>query len=199
MAVYKFRLTFEDHEDVARDIEILSTHTFRDLQSAIHESIGFDLKHEGSFYMSDDQWKKGKEISSADKKSSSGMDKGRLSDYILDPHQKIIYVYDFSAMWFFFIELLKIQKPDQDADYPRCVKKAGEAPKQYQLPGDKKAVIPAEDEIAPEFQQFVVQGEGEDEDEDEHALPLEEEGEGGEGEGEGEVQDDDEAPPGNEE
>jgi hypothetical protein len=136
MAVYKFRVTFEDHEDVSRDLEIKSTQTFEDLHSAILSSVGFDSKELASFYMSDDNWKKGKEITLADmsdgEKKIPMMKKSRLCDFIADPHQKIYYVYDYVNEWAFHVELLKIiVSEDAGALYPRCVKVNGEAPKQH--------------------------------------------------------------------
>src|SRR6185436_10889920 len=136
MAVYKFRVTFEDHEDVSRDLEIKSTQTFEDLHSAIQSSIGFDNKEMASFYMSDDNWKKGKEITLADmsdgEKKIAMMKNSRLKDFIADPHQKIYYVYDFMAMWTFHIELIKIIVSEETGIfYPRCVRTMGDAPKQF--------------------------------------------------------------------
>src|SRR5215470_4366321 len=98
MAIYKFRITFEEHEDVSRDLEIKSTQSFEELHSAILSSIGFDNKQTASFFMSDDNWKKGREISLAEKSNTeqkiSVMKKSRLCDFIADPHQKIYYIYD---------------------------------------------------------------------------------------------------------
>ena len=136
MAVYKFRVTFEDHEDVSRDLEIKSTQSFEELHAAILGSIGFDTKQNASFYMSDDNWKKGKEISLTEKTNGETkiplMKKSRLCDFIADPHQKIYYIYDFTNEWTFHVELLKIiVGEDVGVMYPRCIKIAGEAPKQY--------------------------------------------------------------------
>jgi hypothetical protein len=137
MAVYRFRVTFEDFDDVQRDIEIKSTQTFEELNNTIHTSIGFDASKPASFYMSDDYWKKGKEISSRDLKEDekpnvAAMSKARLCDFIADPHQKIYYVFDFNSTWTFRIELIKIIVNEEiGASYPRCIKVAGEAPKQY--------------------------------------------------------------------
>jgi len=137
MAVYRFRVTFEDFDDVHRDIEIKSTQTFEDLHQALHSAIGFDASKPSSFYMSDDYWKKGKEITTRDlkeeeKESIATMKKSRLCDFIADPHQKIYYIFDFNAMWTFHIELIKIiVNEEAGASYPRCVKVIGEAPKQY--------------------------------------------------------------------
>lgn len=138
MATYRFRITFEDHDDVSRDIEIRSTQTFDDLHHAIHSSIGFDASKPASFYMSDDNWKKGREITTKDINEEDGekihsVRKARLCDYIIDPHQKIYYVFDFTTPWTFRIELVKINRDeDMSANYPRCLKATGEAPKQYQ-------------------------------------------------------------------
>ena len=66
MAVYKFSVTFEDYDDVYREIEIKSSQTFEDLHKAIQDSIGFDNKQLASFYMSNDMWRKGREITLMD-------------------------------------------------------------------------------------------------------------------------------------
>jgi len=136
MATYRLRVIIEDHEEVVRDIEIKSTQTFNDLHLSIHNSIGFDSDKPASFYMSDDNWKKGKEItnknlSEAEEATKARMKNARLCDFIVDPHQKIYYMFD-SGLWTFRIELIKINRDeDQYAQYPRCIKSSGEAPKQY--------------------------------------------------------------------
>ena len=42
MAIYKFKITFEDYDEVCREIEIKSNQSFEDLHRAIHAAIGFD-------------------------------------------------------------------------------------------------------------------------------------------------------------
>jgi hypothetical protein len=138
MATYRFRVTFEDFDDISRDIEIRSTQTFEDFHHAIHSAIGFDASKPASFFMSDDNWKKGKEITTRellDNENEKGISvkNARLCNYIIDPHQKIYYIFDNSSAWTFRIELVKINREeDAGAQYPRCVKATGEAPKQYQ-------------------------------------------------------------------
>ncbi len=135
--VYKFRVTFEDYEDVSRDIEIKPDQTFEDLHLCIQSAIGFDGSKPASFFMSNDYWVKGTEITTEKKTGKTGeriatMRKSRLCDFISDPHQKIYYEFDQQAGWTFFVELVKIIPATQDIlPYPRCVKFAGEAPKQY--------------------------------------------------------------------
>ena len=70
MAIYRFRVTFEDQDDVTRDIEIRSTQTFEDLHHGIHSAIGFDASKQASFYLSDDHWTKGQEFTNRELKEN---------------------------------------------------------------------------------------------------------------------------------
>ncbi len=141
MAVYKFRVTFEDYDEVSRDIEIKPTQTFKDLHLIIQQSIKFDAAKPASFFMSNDNWTKGKEISLEPKKNRDGTDTALmvnsvLNKFIIDPHQKIYYIFD---VWPFTIELIKIVlDEDKKATFPRCVKTTGDAPPQY-----RKVILPA--------------------------------------------------------
>lgn len=138
MSVYKFRVWFEDHEDIYREIEIRANQTFADLHIAIQEAISFDNKHAASFFRSDDLWRKGEEIVLKAEDTGKGsaspkkiMNKCKLSAFIDDPHQKFIYLFDYAASWTFCIELMKILPLDNSVSYPRCVKSGGVAKKQY--------------------------------------------------------------------
>jgi hypothetical protein len=134
MAVYKFRLTFEDYEDIYRDIEIKSSQTFFDFHEIILQSIGFDMKHAGSFFASDDFWRKGDEVTLLEEDLEPGvklMKKVKISSLVIQPNQRFIYLYDKQALWSFLIELIKLVPEDATAKYPRCIKSTGQAPKQY--------------------------------------------------------------------
>jgi hypothetical protein len=137
MAVYKFKLTFEDYEDTYRVIEIKSNQTFLDFHKVILESISFDEKQLASFFMSNDTWRKEQEITLEDMTDDPEnpipeMKTAKLSQFVNDPHQKIIYVYDFMAMWTMRLELFGIEiKENPKFTYPRIGKTVGLAPKQY--------------------------------------------------------------------
>jgi hypothetical protein len=65
------------------------------------------------------------------------MDKAKLSNVINDPHQKIIYVYDYLEMWTFFLELYKIAEADEKLRYPRIAKSSGKIIKKIKdIPAD---------------------------------------------------------------
>jgi hypothetical protein len=137
MAIYRFKISFEDYEDVTREIEIKSDQTFADFHQAIQSAISFDGQKQSSFFMSNDNWIKGKEICTQHKTDKSGkkiahVNNSKLSAYIVDPHQKIYYVVDGDAPWTFHIELVKIlASADLKISYPHLIRKNGEAPRQY--------------------------------------------------------------------
>jgi len=54
MALYRFKVTFEDYDDVSREIDVKSNQTFEDLHRAIHKSTGYDAEFSSSFYISND-------------------------------------------------------------------------------------------------------------------------------------------------
>ena len=137
MALYRFRVTFEDYDDVTRDIDIKSTQTFEDLHRAIHQSTGYNCEYSSSFYISNDQWIKGEEITFMpnQRRIDRGvalMDKVKLSNRIDDPHQKFYYTFNFERPFDFHVELLKIiLEENPGTTYPAVVKSTGEAPKQF--------------------------------------------------------------------
>jgi Plasmid pRiA4b ORF-3-like protein len=154
MAVYRFRISFEDVEDVYREIDILGKQSYEELHRAILEAISFDNLKDASFYMSDDYWRKGQEIAlkvneedddedaPRNKKPAKLMSKSKIADFIDDPHQRLLYVYDPQVKWIIQVELMRILADDPKVQYPKCTKTVGVGPKQY------KVVIapPVEDE-----------------------------------------------------
>jgi hypothetical protein len=137
MALYRFRITFEDYDDVMREIDVKSNQTFEDLHRAIHQSTGYSPEYPSSFYISNDQWMKGEEITFMpnQKRIDRGvalMDKVKLLKYIDDPHQKFYYTFNFDRPFDFHVELLKIILDENPGtNYPAIVKSVGEAPKQF--------------------------------------------------------------------
>lgn len=153
MAVYRFRVSFEDYDDIIREIEIKSNQTFEDLHRAIHQSTGYNSDYPSSFYVSNDNWIKGEEITFMpnQKRIDRGialMDKVKLLKYIDDPHQKFYYTFNFDRPFDFHIELLKIILDENpNTTYPAVVKSAGEAPKQFGNVIAPSAAAAAEDEF----------------------------------------------------
>ncbi|EDM35889.1 hypothetical protein PBAL39_06906 [Pedobacter sp. BAL39] len=135
MAIYRFRISFEDFDEVVREIDIKSNQTFEDLHRAVHRSTGYVAEKSSSFFVSTDNWIKGDEIAFLpnQRKIDRGvtlMEKAKLSSFIEDPHQKFYYIYNFDRPFDFHVELVKIiLETDPNLEYPVLIKSTGEAPK----------------------------------------------------------------------
>jgi hypothetical protein len=141
MAILKFRVYYEEDDATYRDIAIHHKQSFFDLHTAILTSYEFDSKHAATFYRSNDQWLKGREISLAkyEKEYVAApllMAETAIGKEIFDPNQKFIYHYDFVKGWSFLIELIEVNKEENPKiTYPHITRKEGIAPPQYGTKG----------------------------------------------------------------
>ena len=63
MAILKFRIYLEEDDSVYRDIVVRHTQNFQALHFAILKAFEFDSKHKATFFRSNDNWLRGREIS----------------------------------------------------------------------------------------------------------------------------------------
>jgi hypothetical protein len=146
--IYRFKVWFEEDEDICRVIDVSPISSFEVFFNAIIDAIGFNKKLDSSFYISDDNWRKGKEISLKDS-TKLLMSQAKLNTHINDPHQKFILITDFNEEWTLLIELQSIQNDVKGINYPLVFKSVGKAPKQHEGVGRFKIVDENEfDEIA---------------------------------------------------
>lgn len=131
MAVYKFKVTIDEDEDVTREIEIRSSTGFSTLHKAIVQHFHFRPGQEAEYYSSDQQWHEGDQIIKLD---SEMKDVHRLADYIYDPHQRFICITESFHEVALMIELIRVSKEVDGVDYPRCVNSEGEPPYYTQPP-----------------------------------------------------------------
>ncbi|WP_298737502.1 hypothetical protein [uncultured Chitinophaga sp.] len=141
MPVLKFRVYWEEDESVYRDIAIKPNQTFLQFHQSILQAFEFDNKHKATFFRSNDNWQRGREIilekdSIPRKAEPLLMAETPIAAAVKDPNQKFIYLYDFAKSWTFLVELIGISK-DENAKlaYPYCVRKEGLAPSQYGTKG----------------------------------------------------------------
>lgn len=137
MAILRFRVYFEEDDSVYRDIAIRHTQHFIDLHQQILKSFEFDNKHQATFYRSNDNWQKGREISLEKYDKSYKVEPLLMADTaigteIREPNQKFLYVYDFTRLWPFQVELINVSKEENPKlSYPATVRSEGIAPSQY--------------------------------------------------------------------
>ncbi|MFA5973105.1 MAG: hypothetical protein WC780_12200 [Lentimicrobiaceae bacterium] len=145
MQVYRFRLLFEEQDDFLRDIEIKPGQTFKDFNDIILKSVDVEGNELASFFICDPGWSKLREITlidmglkipdpeidDDDRKPVEVplpvmiMEDVKIREAIEDPHQRMIFEYNFLNPMVFFIELVKIVEGDAKKAYPVCVKKEG--------------------------------------------------------------------------
>ena len=176
MAVLKFRAYFEEDDAVYRDIVIKHNQTFQDLHLAILKAYEFDNKHQATFYRSNDQWQRGREISleKYDKDYRADplmMANTTIGSEIRDTNQKFIYVYDFLKNWTFLIELINVTKEESSKIiYPATSRVEGIGPQQYgtrSLLGKKFVDIEEKYDLPQKTEGFSEEGDGEQSEETE--------------------------------
>lgn len=127
MKAYRFRILTEANEEFLREIDVLASQTFEDFHKAIVETVKLKGNELASFYICDHAWRKKSEIALMDMNFDENstvaiMKDTKLNTVIFDPHQKLIYVYDYMNMFTFEMELVKIQDEDPKTLYPKVVK-----------------------------------------------------------------------------
>lgn len=138
MSIYKFRVLLESGEVIFRDIEIKSTQNFDDLHQIILAAFDFDNSQMAAFYISNENWEKGQEITLFDMQIEENeqekvlvMSETTINSQTNCIGSHILYAYDFLNMRNFFIELIEITvKEDANAFYPKVVHTQGEVPVQ---------------------------------------------------------------------
>lgn len=141
MYAYRFRVYSEDFDDFEMYVELLSVQTFLDFHQAIKKFLNINSNELASFYLCDDKWRKIQEITLIDmgfdeesnlnsenklnKKPILLMETTRLNSAITNPHQKMLYIYDYAMLYTFQIELVKIFQANSKNEYPVLVKKQG--------------------------------------------------------------------------
>lgn len=148
--IYRFRVILDNdtEEDIFRDFEIRESDSLEDLHNTIAQSFGFDGTEMASFYVSDEDWNQGEEISMFDLGDVPGtsrtMGSTQITTVVHEASPRLIYVYDFLSMWTFFVELAEIVEEATSTDYPNLMFVHGQLPESAP---DKQ--FKAEDSLAP--------------------------------------------------
>ena len=174
MAILRFRIYWEDDDSVYRDVAIRHTQSFFDLHNCILKCFEFDNKHKATFYRSNDNWLRGREISleKYDKDYKAAplmMAETIIGSEISNPNQKFIYEYDFNKFWHFKVELITVDKEENaKLTYPCGVRSEGIAPSQYGTKGlvdSRLAEMEEKYDLKPDAMADGFSEEGEDGDE----------------------------------
>ncbi|MCQ2960290.1 MAG: plasmid pRiA4b ORF-3 family protein [Bacteroidales bacterium] len=132
--IYKFRIISDENELFTRTIEISDDDTFLKFHKAILKACDFKDSEMTSFFISNDDWDKGQEITLFDMgEEDTGtipMQKAKLKDFVGEKEDKIIYQFDFFGDRALFCTLVDILEKDAKKKYPVCSHSTGNAPLQ---------------------------------------------------------------------
>jgi hypothetical protein len=183
MAILRFRIYLEEDDSVYRDVAIRHTQHFLQLHQSILKAYEFDSKHQATFYRSNDNWQRGREISLEKYQKEYKVEPLLMQDTLIgseifDPNQKFIYVYDFAKNWSFQVELINVSKEENPKlEYPAVVRTEGIGPSQYGtkgLVGDKLTEVEEKYDLAKNVEGYGEEGESDHPDEDDEAMEEEE-------------------------
>jgi hypothetical protein len=132
--IFKFRLLSDEVDNFVREIAISSEATFLDLQNAILDSVSFSKDQLTSFFMCNDEWEKGAEVTLIEMDSSPEVDSWvmestKLSDLIEEEDQKLIFVFDLLNERSYFIDCYQFI-PSKELPKAVCTLSEGEPPVQ---------------------------------------------------------------------
>ena len=152
--VYKFRVILDVKEDVFRDIMIQGEATLEDFHNVINQSFGFTGEEMASFYLTDEDWNQGEEITLFDLSESGEirlMEEVTIDSVVSEEEPKLLYVYDFMSMWTFFVNLVEIDDEQLGVSYPVVLNAHGSIPAEAP---EKNFVADDFDEFDDEFNTF---------------------------------------------
>ena len=150
--IYRLRVILDNdtEDDIFRDIEINKKDALVEFHKSIITSFGFSNNEIASFYLSDNQWNQGEEISlfSFEDQDNKLMSDVLINDVINNQNNKLIYVYDFLNMWTFLIELVEVAEGIKGIDYPNIIFSKGEIPEkapEKKFESEKREIVDGED------------------------------------------------------
>jgi hypothetical protein len=165
---YTFRCILDVEEDVIRDIAISGHASLEQFHEAIRDAFGMKKGEMSSFYRTDDDWEQGEEIPLFDMSEAgikSEMRDHKVSSMFTRKDDKIIFVYDFMALWTFFVYVHEIKETEKD-EASKVVLSIGKMPAK---PKDKKfkSNSPIQDEGERSRSEWDDDDEDDDDDSDE--------------------------------
>ncbi len=131
--IYKFRIISGEADDFLREIAISGDKTFLEFHHVIQTNLNYDESHLASFFITDTEWHKEKEITLLDMSVDSSeeifvMESSIIEDNIQSNKQRLLYVFDLFNERALFIEVYSID--EGSSSDPILLNSKGNAPVQ---------------------------------------------------------------------
>jgi len=135
--VYRFRIISNEAEGFIREFELLGNQTFYDFHIAIQKNLEYDNAQIASFQITDQSWIMVKELTlfelDEDNPTLAPMDVATIDEFVTDPKQRLLYMFDMFNDRALFIELIGKFKETETKRFPSCILEKGEPPVQIKL------------------------------------------------------------------
>ena len=156
-----FRIISNEDQEFYRDLVIDGSDTFLDFHHVLQENLDFDPTQLASFFITDNNWEKEKEITLIDMMQEAGaetltMENVIMEQYFDDVNQRMIYVFDFFSERAFFMELIEYSDQVSPRKTPFIAQSVGDPPQQLALDmlmdelADEGEADPYDDDDNPE-------------------------------------------------
>ncbi len=111
--LFRFRIISDKVEYFVLHIDADSRNTFLDLHEAIQLACKYDSSELATFFLADEEWDKGLEITMFNDKKSTQvpvllMKNSLLGDYLKEKEDKLIYIFDVISQKSLYIELTEL-------------------------------------------------------------------------------------------
>ncbi|MDA9863464.1 plasmid pRiA4b ORF-3 family protein [Flavobacteriales bacterium] len=152
MNLIRFRVIIDIEEDVFRDILIGKSAPLEDLHRGILAAFDFGEGEMASFFKSDEDWGRGREVPLMDMGTNDAGDtypsmrSVEVGEMVAADNDRMVYVYDFLRMWCFYVEVVGMEEGEVP-EYPMLAEEFGKAPDQFSKEVD---LLEGIDEPAPE-------------------------------------------------
>ena len=135
--VFKIKFISDEVEGFLRELEIDSDATFLDLNKVILDACNYPDDQMTSFFICDEEWERGQQITREDMGTSRVdedvyvMENTRLSDFLEDEGQRLVFVFDpFSDRVFY--GTISEEIPGKNLKLPKVLRSKGTPPRQIQ-------------------------------------------------------------------
>ena len=135
--LYRIKMISDEVEGFLREYKIDSDATFFQLHKAILDSCGYPDDQMTSFYLCDEEWKRGQQVTREDMGMGDSdediyvMEQTRLSELVSGEEQRMEYVFDPFGDRCFYLEVAE-EIIGEQAPEPLLNRSRGEAPRQIE-------------------------------------------------------------------
>lgn len=133
--VYKFVILSDEVDDYRREIEIDGEATFMELNNILIKSNAWKNDQMNSFFLSDDDWEKGQEITMVDmnedptREGAPVMDRTHIDDLISEEGANLLFEFDQMCDRYLYMHLKSIEVKAHLLE-PKVTLTKGKAPQQ---------------------------------------------------------------------